>query len=103
MTIVESSTAISVQWDGLTPCRLANGHIVKYRVQYTAASSGEVKTVDHSGEWNVVGAETLLTELTPFTNYSIQVAAVNEQGDVGPYRSTPTAQTEEDGKNISSM
>ena len=33
---VESSTAITVQWSGLTPCREVNGLIVGYRVQYWA-------------------------------------------------------------------
>ena len=95
---VVSSTVISVQWDGLFPCRLVNGLIVKYRVQYTAESSGEVQHTDESGDWDD-GGETSLTGLTPFTNYSIQVAAVNEQDDVGPY-SDPAinAQTEEDCK-----
>ena len=31
------------------------------------------------------GLEITLTGLTPFTNYSIEVAAVNEEGDVGVY------------------
>ena len=92
-----NSTVISVQWDGLTPCRLANGLIVKYRVQYTAESSGEVQSTEESGDWDD-GGQTSLTGLTPFTNYSIQVAAVNEQDDVGPYSDPKTVQTEEDSK-----
>ena len=83
-----SSTVISVQWDGLTDCRHVNGHIVKYRVQYTSESSGVVESKDEDGEWNVTGAETSLTGLTPYTNYTIRVAAVNEMGHVGLY-STP--------------
>ena len=94
-----SSTVISVQWDGLTPCRLVNGLIVKYRVQYTAEPSGVVQSTDEYGDWDD-GGQTSLTGLTPFTNYSIQVAAVNEQDDVGPYSDPITAQTEKDGKNI---
>ena len=97
-----NSTVISVQWDGLTPCRLANGLIVKYRVQYTAESSGEVQSTDESGDWDD-GGQTSLTGLTPFTNYSIQVAAVNEQNDVGPYSDPITVQTEEDSKIIYHM
>ncbi|CAI8027570.1 hypothetical protein GBAR_LOCUS15747, partial [Geodia barretti] len=30
----ESSTEISVQWSGLSNCRLVNGRITQYRVQY---------------------------------------------------------------------
>ena len=95
---VVSSTVISVQWDGLSPCTQVNGLIVEYRVQYTAESSGVVQSVDQTGKWNVTGAEASLTGLTPYTNYSIQVAAVNEQGDMGRYSDPITVQTGEDGK-----
>ena len=97
---VVSSTVISVQWDGLSPCSQVNGLIVEYRVQYTAESSGVVQSIDQTGEWNVTGAEASLTGLTPYTNYSIQVAAVNEDGDVGHYTVLTTVQTAEDGKGI---
>ena len=85
MTTVMSSTVITVQWDGLRPCRHANGLIVLYRVQYTEVASAVVQSNDVAGGWNVMNAETSLTGLTPFTSYSIQVAAVNEEGDVGHY------------------
>ena len=87
-----SSTVISVQWDGLDPCRHVNGLIVFYRVQYTAVASG-VQSKDEAGEWNVMNAETSLTGLTPSTRYSIQVAAVNEEGDVGLYSLPITRRT----------
>ena len=96
---VVSSTVISVQWDGLIPCRLANSLIVKYRVQYTAESSDEVQSTEESGDWDD-GGQISLTGLTPFTTYSIQVAAVNEQDDVGPYSDPKTVQTEEDSKVV---
>ena len=91
---VVSSTVISVQWDGLNPCRHVNGLIVLYRVQYTEVASGVVQSKDEAGEWNVVNAETSLTGLTPSTSYSIQVAAVNEEGDVGLYSDLLIVQTE---------
>ena len=78
------STIISVKWEGLTPCRLVNGHIVEYRVQYKAQSGGVMGSKEVSGNWSS-GGETDLTRLTPSTNYSIAVAAVNEQGSVGLY------------------
>ena len=95
----ESSTVISVQWDGLTPCRLVNGLIVKYRVQYTAQPDGMTQSIDQTaaGDYKT-GAETSLSGLTPFTNYSIQVAAVNEDGDTGIYSHPITVQTPEDSK-----
>ena len=67
------------------PDSMVNGLIVLYRVQYTEVVSGVVQSIDEAGEWNVMNAEFSLTGLTPFTNYSIQVAAVNEEGDVGLY------------------
>ena len=97
-TRVVSSTIISVQWDGLTPCTQVNGLIVNYSVQYKADSSGVIDTLVYAGKWNVKGAGALLTELVPFTNYTIRIAAVNEQGDVGPYSDSKTEQTEEDSE-----
>ena len=85
MATVMSSTVITVQWDGLEPCRHVNGLIVLYRVQYTEVASGVVQSNDVAGGWNVMNAVTSLTGLTPFTSYSIQVAAVNGEGDVGLY------------------
>ena len=86
-----SSTEISVQWNGLSTCRLVNGHIVSYRVQYTASGVAETRDRELRGgeDWRS-GGEMLLTGLTPFTNYSIAVAAVNENGDVGLYSNPVT-------------
>ena len=80
-----SSVVLSVYWDGLTPCRHVNGHIVKYRIQYTSESSGVVQSVDKSGGWNVMSERVFLSGLTPNTNYTIKVAAVNYKGHVGLY------------------
>ena len=82
--IALDSTVITVSWKGLTPCRLVNGHIVEYRVEYKTQSCGVMGSKDVSGNWSS-GGETDLTGLTPSTNYSIAVAAVNEQGTVGLY------------------
>ena len=90
---VVNSTVISVQWDGLDPCRHVNGLIVLYRVQYTEVASGVVQSKDVAGEWDVMNAVISLTGLTPSTNYSIQVAAVNEEGDVGLDSEPLTRQT----------
>ena len=87
-----SATVISVQWSGLSPCRLVNGLIVKYRVQYKAQSGGMVDSKEVAGNWSS-GAETELTGLTPSTYYSIEVAAVNEEGDVGVYSHPVTVKT----------
>ena len=94
---VVNSTVVSVQWDGLTPCRQVNGLIVKYRVCYTAEF---VEFIDLAGEWNLMRAHILLTGLSPHIKYSIKVAAVNDQGDVGLYSDPITIQTREDSKCV---
>ena len=86
------SIIISVKWEGLTPCRLVNGHIVEYRVQYKAQSGIVMGSKEVSGNWSS-GGETDLTGLTPSTNYSIAVAAVNEQGTVGFYSDSIVIET----------
>ena len=83
--IAVSSVVLSVQWDGLTPCRHVNGHIVKYRILYTSESTGVVQSVDKSGSWDVMSEIVFLSGLTPNTNYTIKVAAVNDKGHVGLY------------------
>ena len=99
-------TSVLVQWSILRPCSdSSNGSesenvlpTATFRVQYTVVSSDEVQSEDITGEWNGIEAETTLTGLTPYTNYSIQIATVNEDGDVGPYSYPIQIQTNEDGK-----
>ena len=81
-----------MEWDTVT-CRARNGLITSYRVQYTAQPDGMVQTTQTEDQ------EITLTGLTPFTNYSIEVAAVNEEGDVGVYSEPQYAVTDEDGKS----
>ena len=57
-------------------------------------------SIDEAGEWNVVDAETSLAGLTPFTSYSIQVAAVNVEGDVGHFIDPLTEQTLEGSESL---
>ena len=100
--ISQSSSSISVQWNGLTPCKDVNGLIVEFRVQYRALSSDPVQTLSHSVQaemWNMP-VEVSLTGLTPFTNYSIQAAPVNDQSQVGSYSDPVVTQTEEDSEII---
>ena len=47
------------------------------------------------GVWNMDGQQVTLNGLNPFTTYSIQVAAVNEEGDVGVFSEPVTGQTNE--------
>ena len=91
-----NSTVISVQWDGIKDCRDVNGRIKWYRVQYTSESSGVVQSKDVLGSWNK-GNDTLLTGLTPNTNYTIRVVAVEVKGYVGLYSSPINISTTELG------
>ena len=97
--INHTSTTITLQWSGLQTCRLVNGVIVKYRVQYAAQPSGSVQSTDQSVDCRNI-TEMVLTELTPFTTYSIQVAAINEEGDVGMYSGPISEMTNEYGEPL---
>ena len=77
---VINSTSILVQWDIVSPCSAMNGLITSYSIRYTIQPNGIPQTTPQSD-----GLEITLTELTPFTEYSIEVAAVNENDDVGVY------------------
>ena len=81
-----SSTALTVQWEGV-PCIEQNGDIRGYTVR--VLESGEMERDE-----DVVGDVTQVTisELTPSTTYSIQVAAVNNE-DIGPYSDLITINT----------
>ena len=89
-----SSTEISVQWSGLSNCRLVNGRIVRYRVQFTAGDRTETREreMGDGEDWRS-GGDISLTGLTPSTNYSIAVAAVNVHRHVGLYSDPVTIQT----------
>ena len=73
-----SSTALNVLW-GPVPCIEQNGDITGYTVRVLVG--GEMERVeDVVGDVNNV----TISDLTPSTTYSIQVAAVNSEG-TGPY------------------
>ena len=86
-----------MEWDRITRCRDINGLIVRYDVRYQALPSGGVETAMVPGVWDE-GGEATLTGLTPFTSYSIEVAAVNNQSDVGEFSEPVIAQTYEDSE-----
>ena len=94
----ESSTSITVKWDRITHCRDNNGFIVRYDVRYQALPSGGVETATVPGVWDE-GGEATLTGLTPFTNYSLEVAAVNNQSDVGEFSEPVIRRTNEDSES----
>ena len=93
-----SSTVISVQWDHLRACGPVIHLSVKFSVKYTAVFSAASEVINQTGEIIVSLTEAMLTGLTPYTNYSITVAVVNEMGNAGPYSYSTTNRTLEDGK-----
>ena len=88
----ESSSSIRVKWGPIEPCRDRNGNINNYNIKYQPVDgSGSVKNEIVSGVGSADG-EVLLDGLAPFTDYSIQVAAVNNQGTVGTFSTAVTGQ-----------
>ena len=70
------SRSMSVEW-GTVLCPHQGGQITGYRLRYSNGTS----IVNTTGEGS---RQHVLTGLTPFTSYSVQVAAVND-GGTGPY------------------
>ena len=88
-TSVESRS-LTVVW-GTVPCPDQRGPITGYRLRYSNGTS----IVNTTGEGS---RQHVLTGLTPFTSYSVQVAAVNA-GGTGPYSDPAlTVETMQDGE-----
>ena len=68
-----TSSSISVQW-GPVDCIHRNGDITGYSVRYGVVVNGSTQTMIASGGDST---EANITGLMPSTNYSIEVAAVN--------------------------
>ena len=102
---VQSSSEISVQWSGLANCRLVNGIITNYRVLYTANSGDQEQSEDYTlrddQNW-MSGGRVTLTGLSSSTYYSISVAAVNENEDVGQSSTSVRTRTDQCNSIISS-
>ena len=71
-----TSSSITVQW-GAVDCIHRNGDITGYTLSYGVQGNGSTQTVNVSGG---EATQTIISELTPSTNYSIEVAAVNSVG-----------------------
>ena len=89
-----NSSSIRVEWGPIQSCRDRNGNITNYNIKYqpVGGSSGSVKTEVVSGVGSA-GGQVLLDGLTLFTDYTIQVAAVNNQSTVGAFSTAVTGQT----------
>ena len=87
-----NSSSILVIWGPIQSCRDRNGNIKNYNIKYQPVDgSGSVKNEIVSGMGSA-GGQVLLDGLTPFTDYSIQVAAVNNQSTVGVFSTAVTGQ-----------
>ena len=75
------SATILVQWNEV-PCLDQNSVITGYTVRYEFGDQSSTLSI------TVTDRMASLTSLQPFTNYSIQVSAVNSNDDMGPL-STP--------------
>eukprot|EP00731_Ephydatia_muelleri_P019044 Em0011g1084a len=78
--VTKTSSSVTISW-GEVPCQDQNSVIVGYSVLYGAVTSGVGGTVATSGRALTVNG------LSPYTNYSIKVSAVNSDGALGPYSS----------------
>ena len=77
MTVSEvTSSSITVQV-GAVDCIHRNGDITCYTVRFGVQENGSIQTVSVSGGGST---QTIIFGLTPSTNYSIEVAAVNSVG-----------------------
>ena len=76
-----NSTNIIIAWDAVN-CIERNSNITGYVVHYTTPSTSGNDSVMVAGSGDAGGMVTI-GGLTPSTQYSIQVAAVNSNGDVG--------------------
>jgi hypothetical protein len=88
-----NATNMTVIWDDAKWLWLTCGGLAGFRVEWTAVSGGEVLYQDQTGDLS----EAHLTGLTPFTSYSIRVAAVDKVDQVvGTYSQPLTIKTNED-------
>ena len=91
ITSVESRSLNAV-W-GTVPCSHQGGPITGYRLR--SSKNDGTTIVSTTGEGN---RQHVLTGLTPFTSYSVQLAAVND-GGTGPYSDPAfTVETLQDGE-----
>ena len=74
-----------------------NSNITGYVVRYTPPSSGGIDSVTVAGTGDAGGRVTL-DRLTPSTQYSIRVAAVNSDGAVGEFSAIRTSTGSADSK-----
>ena len=89
-------TNITIAWNSVN-CTERNSNITGYVIRYAPPSSGGIDSVTVAGTGDAGGRVTL-DRLTPSTQYSIQVAAVNSDGAVGEFSAIQTSTGSADSK-----
>ena len=82
------SKSFTVQW-GAVDCIHRNGDIIGYSVRYGVRESGTTQTESVSGPGTM---DVTISELTPDTSYTVEVAAENANG-IGEYSDPLTVDT----------
>ena len=88
--------SLNISWDEVSRCR-QNGPITGYLLNYTNTT--------FSDTINITGGENrayTLTELRPYTNYTVTVSAYNDVG-TGPTSDNRIQQTEQAGQLVYSL
>ena len=89
-TLATSPVSIIIRWDRV-PCINRNSNITGYVVRYSENGGSTVDvTVSGTGQSDRIYTA---TRLAPNTSYSIQAAAVNSTGEIGPFSTTVTVKT----------
>ena len=88
--LATSPISITIRW-GRVPCINRNSNITGYIVRYSK-DGGRTVDVTVSGTGQSDRTYTA-TSLAPNTSYSIQVAAVNSTGEIGPFSTNVTVKT----------
>ena len=91
----ENSTSIMIIWEPLSR-EYQNGIIIGYTINLTKVGSEDISQHNSSRENITIGS------LSPFTTYSFTVAAQTRVG-TGPYTTTSTVMTSEDGVFIATL
>ncbi len=92
VTGTANATSVYLQWDEVD-CIQRNSEITHYRLWYVPVPSAE-----DSIQRDVPTETYTITGLWPFTNYSIELAAVNSASQVGP-KATIDIQTLQDSRS----
>jgi len=86
-----ASTSITIAWDAVN-CIKRNSDITGYVVRFTPPSTSGNDSVLVAGMGGAGGMVTI-DGLDPSTQYSIQVAAVNSDGNIGIFSTALSVQT----------